>query len=691
MNLLGGLNFVDSIQDFASNPSLNGATDIAFHSIGSRNFVYVSGFNDNGIQVLEIAADGTLSPVSSFFDTTPFGLRGPVELETVTVNGNTYLIVLGRSDQAIVSLRIDPDGEGTVGDLSHVESYFNFPGTGQPTDVAGLLSSPGFIDAVEINGRTFVAATSFSADTVSIFEVNSDGTMSFASSVSDADGADLNLSGAWGVEFHQFGSQTYVFVNSFNADNGWSIFSVSDSGQLSETTNLDLVSPRTLTDIEVMEFNGTTYMFTITTSSSRIIVYEVEADGSATFVSETPNFINGQFSDLQRLHPLEIAGVPYLMVTTGTSDTVLIMSLDENRDLQVSQMITDATELNDAQSVRSIQLGERVFLVATAAVNDSVAVFEIGAEADAIVGTMAQDRIVGLDGDDDLLGRAGNDELIGGRGDDVLSGHRGADRLFGNAGEDVLIGGDGNDVLNGGGFGDFLNGGRGIDVLSYTGSGAAVNINLNAGTARGGHANGDIFINFENVTGSGRNETITGDNSANVLIGGNGNDRLVGLNGNDVLRGGNNNDTLQGGGGADRINGDGGADLMFGGGGNDRLFGNFGNDVLNGNAGNDFLSGGSGIDTIDGGTGDDTMTGGAGADTFLFTGAIGNDTINGFQVDVDVIDFSAIANISSFADFQAAALTLNGSTLIIVDGGDNTITITDVEEGELDANDFIFV
>ncbi|WP_299546200.1 hypothetical protein [uncultured Tateyamaria sp.] len=56
------------------------------------------------------------------------------------------------------------------------------------------------------------------------------------------------------------------------------------------------------------------------------------------------------------------------------------------------------------------------------------------------------------------------------------------------------------------------------------------------------------------------------------------------------------------------------------------------------------------------------------ADVFVFSGAIGNNTIKGFVRGSDVIDFSAIANISFFVDFQAAALSLNGSSLIKVDG-----------------------
>jgi len=151
----------------------------------------------------------------------------------------------------------------------------------------------------------------------------------------------------------------------------------------------------------------------------------------------------------------------------------------------------------------------------------------------------------------------------------------GHDSVVGNDAANILIGGRGNDVLEGGLGADELNGGAGSDVAAYVSSDAAVSVDLNAGTASGGHAAGDTLTNIENLTGSQFADTLTGDAGDNALRGEDG---------------------------------------------DDQLFGNAGNDMLSGGAGADQLTAGDGDDKLFGGSGDDTLAGGSGSDTAYYTG-----------------------------------------------------------------------
>ncbi len=74
------------------------------------------------------------------------------------------------------------------------------------------------------------------------------------------------------------------------------------------------------------------------------------------------------------------------------------------------------------------------------------------------------------------------------------------------------------------------------DTLSYAGSANGVTVDLAAGQASGGDAEGDVFTNFENVTGSAFSDALFGDEGANVLDGGGGNDFLKGGEGNDTYK-----------------------------------------------------------------------------------------------------------------------------------------------------------
>ena len=116
--------------------------------------------------------------------------------------------------------------------------------------------------------------------------------------------------------------------------------------------------------------------------------------------------------------------------------------------------------------------------------------------------------------------------LNGGAGVDTIQGSTISETINGLGGNDLIIGSLGSDTLNGG---------LDIDTLSYVNSNSAVTVNLATNTASGGHAQGDVISNFENVTGSAHNDTLTGNDFDNVLVGGGGADTLSGGNGQDTF------------------------------------------------------------------------------------------------------------------------------------------------------------
>jgi Ca2+-binding RTX toxin-like protein len=215
-----------------------------------------------------------------------------------------------------------------------------------------------------------------------------------------------------------------------------------------------------------------------------------------------------------------------------------------------------------------------------------------------------------------------------------------ADVIFGYLGNDVIYGLGGDDKIKGGGGADWIVGGSGSDTVEYTDSNVGVSVNLKAGGASGGTAQGDVFGSIENVTGSGQGDTIIGNDEDNVLRALEGDDNLTGGGGADYLSGGTGIDTaiytsspwgvtvsL-----ADHIGyyGDAAGDQLYnienldGSSGEDVLIGDDNVNVLRGGQLEDTLKGGGGADTLQGGTHDDYLDGGAGIDTM--EGGTGNDT-----------------------------------------------------------------
>src|SRR6185369_15136070 len=109
------------------------------------------------------------------------------------------------------------------------------------------------------------------------------------------------------------------------------------------------------------------------------------------------------------------------------------------------------------------------------------------------------------------------------------------DKLTGTSGNNILIGGAGHDILNGGS--------AGVDTASYATAAKGVIANLGDSTKNIGadDANGDTYVNIDNLTGSSFDDILTGNANANTLTGGDGNDTLDGGAGADAMIGGKGN------------------------------------------------------------------------------------------------------------------------------------------------------
>uniref|UniRef100_UPI00345BED6D beta strand repeat-containing protein n=1 Tax=Aquabacterium sp. TaxID=1872578 RepID=UPI00345BED6D len=357
------------------------------------------------------------------------------------------------------------------------------------------------------------------------------------------------------------------------------------------------------------------------------------------------------------------------------------------------------------------------------------------ANANVLSGAPGDDVLHGMGGNDTLIGGAGADTLDGGDGLDTADytnsneavqvdlsgasansggdavgdvfigveavvGSRYSDTLIGDAGDNTLDGGRGNDRLEGGAGADKLIGGDGLDIADYTHSTQAVYVDLGAGTATGGDAQGDTLTSIEGAAGTEFDDTLLGSSSANVLEGLGGNDRLEGGAGNDTLSGGAGNDVLTGGQGADLIDGgvgndtayysassravqvvlnDSGATVASVGGdaegdvltGVENLMGSSLDDTLRGNAQVNRLEGGAGDDVLEGAGGGDVLVGGDGQDTASYAHAAGGVTAS-LTTGGGTVGDAAGDRFSSIEDLSGSAYgdTLTGdSSGNVIQGG----------------------
>lgn len=263
-----------------------------------------------------------------------------------------------------------------------------------------------------------------------------------------------------------------------------------------------------------------------------------------------------------------------------------------------------------------------------------------------------------------------------------------------------------------------INGGLGEDVLDYSGSSAAIVVNLlNSSTSAVGS-----FSSISALIGSAASDTLLGANSTNTwtittsstftvgslsvgnfesLVGGTGVDVFLAKEGVEYfgsIDGGAGVDRMKytafvssvsvnlslgaatgfasvsrienitGGNSDDLLVGDASDNVISGGNGDDVLFGMAGNDTLNGNIGRDLLFGGSGADLIRGSSGEDILIGGLTNYAQEASGIVNRTAIDAIMMEWRRIDSPYAQRIARLNGLAQGGLNgsyfLNASTLI---------------------------
>jgi len=313
------------------------------------------------------------------------------------------------------------------------------------------------------------------------------------------------------------------------------------------------------------------------------------------------------------------------------------------------------------------------------------------------------DTVQGGGGNDTMDGGSRNDHLYGGSGNDNIKGGTGIDTIYGDSGDDIVSGDDGV---------DFMDGGTGNDTVDFSywsatslfggGSGAGVEIDLEAEVATWSPTVIETIANFENVIGSGGDDTITGTREANVIAGGAGDDMIEAGAGDDTISGGTGANTyvFSRGDGMDtitdfnagvdtlRIEGAAIANISIDYNGSGVLI-TYGTDADGNPIDQIFLDGvpasAFGLLDIDTSVAN-TVGGTSGADTYVGTDAHENISMNGGDDDItagggnDDIDAGAGADTVHAGSGNDRVIGGTGADLIYLDAG-NDIFVDDAETG----------
>lgn len=631
----GSVTEITQLQSILPTGFLTGHPTV-FSMAGSGANIWFFTANDNLLFAQSINETNSI-PVVAPFDT------DIIRIEHLDTAFGAFLIAITSSGD-VASFNFDP----TTGILGFADMVGSDIGLG--------LNAISRVQGFSIGSSQFLMVSDANSNSLTVLELSQTGSLSVADHIIDT----LFTRFDNVIDFALVQHEGLTFVITGGADDGLSVFAISQTGQLVHLQTIENSNANGLINIQSLAaavVGQDIQIFASSDTQAGVIQFSIdihdlgdiiESDLSGhTIGTHQKDLIQGDEADetLEGLagDDILIDGWGSDVLIGGSGSDIFVLTFDGTHDtisdfeVGIDQIdVSGFTQLYDPDQfdIQTIAAGliltfnGDVTTIFSADGSDITLddvfgyAFEtpsrpplilankfVGTEVnDSITGTDGTDDIVGLFGDDILIGKAGEDEITGGEGDDQIHGGIDADHIYADAGNDTVWGGNGLDII-------FL--GSGADVFHDNGQ---------------SDENGDDTVYAEDgndiIYGGGGNDVFHGQNGRDTIYGGDGNDLIYGGIDPDLIYAGNGNDVVRGGAGRDTIylnagddifydsaqSDENGTDLVFGGYGDDTLFGYGGDDILHGEHDNDTIYGGIGNDVIFGGDGNDLIHGGDGDD-----------------------------------------------------------------------------
>jgi hypothetical protein len=476
---------------------------MAHARIGTEDFVFTASGTENAITSWRVNLSGTVTARDNSAAGDGLWISAPTAMETVTVAGQTYLIVAAAGSGSLSTLAVDANGMLRV--TGHLLDDLN-------SRFAGVSA----LATVQHGGQAYVIAGG-SDDGISVYSVLPGGELLARAHLADSTAMTLADVGALAARSAGTGidifaaSSTEPGLTRLRLDTGPTgavLTALASGSTLTGTTGADMLSGGAghdaitggVGDDILIDGPGSDTL----TGGAGADIFVLSADGDADTITDFTLGLDridlGAWPFLRSLQQLFFTTTDDGLRITYGAETLTIRSADGRPIAPTDLNVTDL--IGQARIPQEITPGFPGPVTTPPALPDRPELPDY-----------APDLPPGPEGFD-ILGNADSNSLHGADGNDLLWGESGNDRLWGYNGADMLFGGPGRDTLYGGNGNDLLYGGAGRD----TDWGAA-----------------------------GPRKSANADK----LLGGAGSDRLWGQAGDDYLSGGAGSDTLNGGAGRD--------------------------------------------------------------------------------------------------------------------------------------------
>jgi hypothetical protein len=431
--LIGGIQPRTTIT--ASNVSeLTGARDVHALTVGDRTFVYVAGLIGDGIRSFELKSDGSLTGGASLADDASLEIKGAIGFTSTTIGSSTFLYVNGFDDDGISAFRVNGDGS-----LTNIQ---NIDDAGAPLQLDGTR---GRMAAVDVGSKSFLVASGYFNDGFSVFQIGSDGRLTNTDNIEDEDNGDYELNNARDMASAVVGGRSFVFAAGSN-DDGVSSFEIGADGKATFRDSVDDASNAALQiqgayGVATAAVAGTTYLLATGEDDDGVSVFSVSSSGALTNVFNVQDNDKLGLDSPRGLTTFTIEGEVFVAVSAATDKALTVFHLGSGGVLTDVTTVFDNADLalDGTRYSAFANVGGAPLLIGAGFADSGISTFEIGGGVDKLKGGSGADLLLGLAGNDNLKGGGGNDRIKGGDGNDKITGGNGRDILMGDKGNEDFI------------------------------------------------------------------------------------------------------------------------------------------------------------------------------------------------------------------------------------------------------------
>ena len=232
---------------------LDGATDVAIFESGGTTYAAVTGWNDDGLQIVNLANPASPTAAGRLADTASLELDGPRDVAIFESGDTTYAVVAGHEDDGIQIVNLaNPASPTAAGRLRDIST------TGiNPTNTE--LNAPYGVATFELEGTPYAAVAAYIDDGLQIVNLANPASPTAAGHLMDTGSLELNA--AFDVAIFESGGDTYAAVTAY-IDDGLQIVNITNpasptaAGKLENTANRELNGAR---GVATFESGGNTY------------------------------------------------------------------------------------------------------------------------------------------------------------------------------------------------------------------------------------------------------------------------------------------------------------------------------------------------------------------------------------------------------------------------------------------------